>query len=159
MKRLIRRLGGVVVVFGLTLTPGVGAAEQTGGSAAVEKVVTHEAQTTDREQVVIETYSPSLEAGRLWLSRLVRRVKSVTSEGTQTVEDTEERNPAAPSDPMRLVRRIVTTERNTEPESHLTERRVFEPDLNGRLVLVVSETEHVKQMTRIVPGSFTGRAR
>jgi hypothetical protein len=142
MKRLIVRLSGVVVLFGLTVTPGVEAAEQTVGSGAVEKVVSHAAQTTEGEQEVIETYSPSLEAGRLWLSRIVRRAKSVTSAGTQTVEDTEERNPAAPSDSLRLVRRIVTTERKTGAELRVIERRVFEPDLNGRLVLVVSQTEH-----------------
>jgi|SoiMetStandDraft_2_1073263.scaffolds.fasta_scaffold109879_2 hypothetical protein len=50
------------------------------------------------------------------MSRLTweQRSKSlVTSDGTQTVEDTEERNRAAASDPLRLVRRIVTTERKT----------------------------------------------
>jgi signal transduction histidine kinase len=56
-----------------------------------------------------QTYSPSIEAGRLALSRRVRRTTTATSSGTETVEETAERNPVAPADPLRVIRRSVTT--------------------------------------------------
>ena len=51
-----------------------------------EKVVTHLARTKDEERVVIETYLPSMEAGRLALSQRVERVTTVTDDGSRTVD-------------------------------------------------------------------------
>ena len=107
-----------------------------GRDAVSEKVVTHRARTNDDERVVVETYLPSIEAGRLMLSQRVTRVTRVMSYGTETVEETEERNPAAPSEPLRVVQRSVTTLRRSGTDSYVSERQVFEADGNGRLVLV-----------------------
>ena len=103
-------------------------------------MVTHRSRTGDEDQVLIEIYRPSIEAGRLALSRRVRRVTTATSDGSRTVEEIEAVNPSAPSDPMRIVRRSVTTVRESATGSSATEREIFERDVNGRFVLV-SESE------------------
>jgi hypothetical protein len=77
------------------------------------KVVIERARTNDREQVIVDTYLPSIEAGRLALTRRVRRVTMATTDGSQTVEETEERSPVSPSDPLRIIRRTVTTVRRS----------------------------------------------
>ena len=93
------------------------------------------------EQVVIETYWPSIHADRLALTRRVRRVTTATQDGSQTVEETAERNPGSPSEPLRVVQRNVTTLRRSGTDSYVSERQVFEPDDNGRLVLVRKQSE------------------
>jgi hypothetical protein len=124
----------------------LGSRDLNGAVAVNERVETHRAQTTDGEQVVVETFSPSIEAGRLTLSRRVRRVTTATSDGTQTVEVTEERNPAAPAEPLRVVRRSVTTVRRSgTDDSYVSERQVLEPDLNGRFVPVLTQTERTSR--------------
>ena len=112
-----------------------------GREAVSEEVVTHRARTKDEERVVIETYERSIEAGRLALTQRVNRVTTVTGDGSQTVEETAERNPAAPSEPLRVVQRSVTTVRRSGTDSYVSERQVFERDANGRLVLVHKQTE------------------
>ena len=112
-----------------------------GRDAVSEKVVTRRARTNDKERVVVETYLPSIEAGRLTLNQRVDSVTTVTSYGTQTVEETEQHDPVAPSEPLRVVRRTLTTVRRSGAESHVSERKVFERDLNGHFVLVRTETE------------------
>ena len=72
----------------------------------------------------------------LELSRRVSRVTTVTQDGSQTIEETEERNPGSPSEPLRVVQRSVTTARRSGDASYVSERHIFEPDGNGRLVLV-----------------------
>jgi hypothetical protein len=104
-------------------------------------VVTHRDRTKDEERVVIETYVPLIYADRLELNRRVRRLTTVTQDGSQTVEETEERNPGSPSEPLRVVRRSVTTVRNSGNDSYVSERQIFEPDGNGRFVLVRKQTE------------------
>jgi len=42
---------------------------------------------------------------------------------------------------MRVVQRTVVTVRNIAPDRQVTERQVFELDVNGRLAPVVRETE------------------
>ncbi len=110
-----------------------------------EKVVTHRARTNDEERVVIETYLPSMEAGRLALTQRVNRVTTLTKDGSQTVEETAERNPVAPSEAMRIIQRSVTTVRRSGTDSYVTERQVFEPDSNGRLVLVRKQSEQTSR--------------
>ena len=95
----------------------------------------------DEERVVNETYLPSIEAGRRALRQRVNRVTTVTGDGSQAIEETAERNPAAPSEPLRVVQRSVTTVRRSGTESYVSERQVFERDANGRLVLVYKQSE------------------
>jgi hypothetical protein len=156
-KRLIGQRGVITVLFWILLAATTAMAQQSGetvtetvttrrdlnGSDAVrEKVVTHRARTNDEERVVIETYLPSLEAGRLALSSRVQRVTTVTDDGSQTVEETAEPNPVAASDPIRITQRSVTTVRRSGSDSYVTERQVFQLDGNGRLVLVRKQIQH-----------------
>ena len=93
-----------------------------------EKVVTHRARTENAERVVIETYVPLEYPDRLALNRRVSRVTTVTEDGSQTVEETEERNLASPSERLRVVQRSVTTLRRSGSDSYVSERQIFEPD-------------------------------
>jgi hypothetical protein len=86
-----------------------------------------------------------MEADRLTLNRRVRRVTTATDDWSQTVEEAEERNPGALSDPLRVVQRTVTTVRRTGTDSYVNERQVFARDANGRLVLVDKHTEHTRR--------------
>jgi hypothetical protein len=88
-----------------------------------EKVVTHRARTNGEERVVVETYSPLEYADRLALNRRLSRVTTVTQDGSQTIEETEERNPASPSEPLRVVQRSVTTVRKSRNDSYVSERK------------------------------------
>ena len=127
-----------------TVTESVSTRRDVNGRDTVsEKVVTHRDRTKDEERVVIETYLPFETADRLALTRRVSRVTTVRQEGRHTIEETEERNPASPSEPLRVVQRSVTTVRKIGNDSYVSERHIFEPDGNGRLVLVrkiVNET-------------------
>ena len=159
-RHVIPGRGLFTVMFWITLTAPVAMAQQpvdtvtetvttrrdlNGKDAVSEKVVTHRARTRDEERVVIETYLPSMEAGRLALSQRVQRVTSVTDDGSQTVEETAEPNPVAASDPMRIVQRSVTTVRRSGTDSYVTEHQVFQPDGNGRLVLVRKQSEETSR--------------
>ena len=160
LTRMLRRRRGAVVVLFWAVLAGTGATAQQGVSttseaittrrdvngrdAVSEKVVTHRARTGNEERVVIDTYVPLLYADRLELNRRVRRATTVTQGGSQTVEETEERNPASPGAPLRVVQRSVTTVRKSGDDSNVSERQVFEPDVNGRLVLVRTQSaQHV----------------
>jgi hypothetical protein len=112
-----------------------------GKDAVTEKVMTHRDQTKDEERVVIETYGPLIYADRLELKRRVHRVTTATPDGSQTVEETEERNPTSPSEPLRVVQRSLTTVRKSGSDSYVSERRVWERDMNGRFVPVLTQTE------------------
>jgi hypothetical protein len=154
---MIERGGAITVWFWIVLAA-TGTAQQNAGTviqnvtkhrdrdlngpyAVSEEVVTKRARTTDEERVIVETYLPSIDAGRLAPSRQVNAVKTMTDDGSRTVEETAERNPVTPSEPMRIVRRTVTTVRRSGTDSYVTERQMFEPDGNGRLVLVGRQTE------------------
>jgi hypothetical protein len=106
-----------------------------------EQTVTRRAQTSEGDQLIVETYLPSIEGGRLALARRVRRTTTAVSDGMQTVEETDERSPVAPTEPLRTVRRSVTTVRGIGTDSYSSERRVFEVDVNGRFVPVVTQIE------------------
>jgi hypothetical protein len=151
--RVIRRTSVATVWFWIMLAATTAMAQQSVGTATEtvtirherdlngrevvsEKVVTRRDRTKDEERVVIETYVPLIYADRLELKRRVRRVTAVTQDGSQTVEEIEERNAALPGEPLRLVQRSVTTLRSSGDDSYVSERKVFEPDGNGRLVLV-----------------------
>jgi hypothetical protein len=153
---------GVGALIGIVLSAGAATAQQNaspatdtvamrgnrdlnGTIAVTEQVVTRRTQSSGGEQVVLETFSPSIEAGRLALTRRVRRMTTATADGTQTVELSEERNPAAPTEPLRVVRKSVTTVHRTDAGSFVTERQVLEPDLNGRFVLVLAQSERTSR--------------
>ena len=157
IRRLIRPAGVITVWCWIVLAATTAMAQQSaetvtesvttrrdlnGRDAVTEKVVTHRDRTKDEERVVIETYVPLMYADRLELNRRVSRVTTVTQDGSQTVEETEERNPGSPSEPLRLVRRSVTTERKSGNDSYVSEREVFERDGSGRFVLVRKQSEH-----------------
>jgi hypothetical protein len=118
-----------------------------GRDSVIEKVVTHRTRTEGEERVVIETYVPLIYADRLELDRRVSRVTTVTQDGSQsqTVEETEERNPGSPSERLRVVQRSVTTVRKSGNGANVSEQQLFEPDGNGRLVLVRKQTERASR--------------
>ena len=155
-QTIIRRRGVIAVWCWIVLAATTAMAQQSAGTVTesvttrrdlngrdgvIEKVVTHRARTDDEERVDIETYLPSIYADRLALKRRVRRVTTVTQDGSQTVEETEERIPGEPSEPLRVVQRSVTTVRKSGNDSYVSERHIFEPDGNGRLVLVRKQSE------------------
>jgi hypothetical protein len=111
------------------------------GHMIVEEVhVIRSSSAKGREQVEIETYSPQIDVhsftGRPPLSARVRRTTTSTANGgSYTVEEREERSPVSANDPMRVVQRIVTTVSPGGPDEWVTERRIFELDVNGRLRL------------------------
>ena len=159
-KRLIRRRGVITVGCWIVLAATSAMAQQGAGmvtesvttrrdlngrDAVSEKVVTHRDRTKDEERVVIETYVPFEYADRLALTQRVRRVTTVTQDGSQTVEETAKRNLAAPSEPLRVVRRSVTTVRKSGDDSYVSEQQVFEQDGNGRLVLVRKQSEQTSR--------------
>jgi hypothetical protein len=111
-----------------------------GRETVTERVLTHHARTGGEERVVIESYLPAEYADRLALSRRVRRLTTATDDGSRTVEEIEESNPASRSEPMRVVQRSVTTVRRSGSDSSVTERQLFERDPNGQLVLVEKQT-------------------
>jgi hypothetical protein len=114
--------------------------------AVDERNVTRRSSANGQDYEVIQTYVPYAEgfsrSSSLALSQQVRRTTTTNADGSQhTVEEIEGRSPVAPSDPMRLTRRTVTTVRPIRTDRWITERQVFERDVNGRLQLVINETE------------------
>ena len=159
-RRLIRPGGAITVCCWIVLAATTAMAQQSAGTvtetvttgrdlngreAVSGKVVTRRAQTNDEERVVVETYIPLMYADRLELNRRVRRVTTVIQDGSQTVEETEERNPGSPSEPMRVVQRSVTTVRKSGSDSYVSERHVWERDANGRFVPVLKQTERASR--------------
>ena len=78
-------------------------------------------------------------------------------DSNRTRRASEEPNRAAPSDPPRIIKRSVTTVRETATGSFSADRQVFKRDLNGRLVLVCTETEsssgNLSSSARVAPGA------
>jgi hypothetical protein len=111
-----------------------------------ERSVTRRSGTVGQEQVTIERYLQNAEGfvgsgDRLALGERIRRSTTATSDGHSTIEEVEARSRVSPGDPMRMVRRTVVTVRNVAPNRQVTERQVFERDVNGRLTLVSTEQE------------------
>jgi hypothetical protein len=117
--------------------------DMNGNLAVEERNVTRRSNANGKEQVVIETYAPYADGiSRFALSERTHRTTTATRDGGRdTVEEVEGRSPIAPSDPMRVIRRILTTVRQIGTDRWVTERQVFERDVNGRLRLVINETE------------------
>ncbi len=118
---MVKQAGVVVFLCSIVLVPAAAAAQQSGSAVTpvatgldrglngvdgvTEKVVTHVSHTSDGEEVVTETYRPLVYERRLDLAKRVRRVTSVTNDGSETVEDTEEVPRGAPHERLRIVRR------------------------------------------------------
>jgi hypothetical protein len=156
IRRLIRPAGVITVWCWIVLAATIAMAQQSaetvtesvttrrdlnGKDTVSEKVVTHRDRTKDEERVVIETYVPLIYPDRLELNRRVRRVTTVTQDGSQTFEETEERNLGSPGEPVRVVQRSLTTVRRSGSDSYVSERQVFERDANGRLVPVLTQID------------------
>ena len=112
-----------------------------GHLAISEVTVTRSSSTKEQEQLVVERYEPITDVrgtnGRPPLSERVQRTTTATPNGGRyIVETVEARNLAAPNEPMRVVRRIETTISPSGAGQSVTQRRVFELDLNGRLVRI-----------------------
>lgn len=118
-----------------------------GALVVSDRLVTRTSESTGENRVVIETYSQGAEGfvrsdTRLALQQRVRRSTTVAADGGRsTIEEIEARDPVAPGDPMRVTRRTVVTVRNAGPGRRVIERQVFERDVNGRMVLVTTDTE------------------
>src|SRR4051812_8062116 len=117
-----------------------------GNAFIVERTVTRRAHADQQDQVVIESYAPYASLWprsdrRLVLRERVHLTTTATADGRRTVEEVEGVSLVAPDDPMRVVRRTVATVRQVGPNRWLTERQVFERDVNGRLRLVMESTE------------------
>ena len=113
-----------------------------GNLVVEERNVTRRSNANDKEQVVIETYAPYADGmSRLALSQRVHRTTTATADGRHTVEEMEGRSYSSPNDPMRVIRRTVTTVRQIAADRWVTERQVFERDVNGQLRLVIKDTE------------------
>jgi hypothetical protein len=118
-----------------------------GKLALDEKTVTRRSNANAQDDVVIEIYAPYVDGlprsdSRLPLSQRVHRTTTATADGGRyTIEEVEGRNLVAPNDPLRVIRRTVTTVRQIGTDRWVTERQLFERDVNGRLRLVIDETE------------------
>jgi hypothetical protein len=119
-----------------TTTETITTRDLNGRDNVSRKVVTQRSRTKNEERIVIEIYDPSIEAGRLALSKRIDRVTTVTEDGSETVEEVAERPLAAPNEPLHVIRRSVTTNRRDGTGAQMSEQHVFEADGNGRLVSV-----------------------
>ena len=111
-----------------------------------EKAVTRRTQANGREEVVIERYFQDTEgyvrSDSRGLGERVRVSRTLAVDGGHVaVEEVEARNPVAAHDPMRVIRRTLTTVRRTGPNQWVTERRVFELGVNGEMVPAMIERE------------------
>jgi hypothetical protein len=116
-----------------------------GRLTATERIVTRRSDANGLEQATIERYLQNAEGfmrsgERFALEERIHRSTTATSTGHSMVEEVEARNRFSPGDPMRIVRRTVVTVRNIAPNRQVTERQVFELDVNGRMTPVLSET-------------------
>jgi hypothetical protein len=114
-----------------------------GKLAVDERNSTRRSKANGQEHVRIETYAPYADGlPRLALSQRVHRTTTATVDGGRyTVEEVEGRSRVAPNDPVRVIRRTVTTVRQIGTDRWVTERQVFELDVNGRMRLVINDTE------------------
>ena len=118
-----------------------------GNLAVDERNVTRRYSANEQDHEVIETYGPYADGwprsdNRLSLSQRVHRTTTATADGGRyTVEEVVGRSRVAPDDPMRVIRRTVTTVRRIGTDRWVTERQVFERDVNGRLQLLINDTE------------------
>jgi hypothetical protein len=112
-----------------------------------EKTLTRRTAANGREETVTETYAPDdylfrRSDTRLHLIQVVRTSTIASADGGRRIlEEVEQRNPVAPSEPLRVVQRTVTTVRKAGSDRWSITREVFELDVNGRFTLTFKETE------------------
>jgi hypothetical protein len=116
----------------------------SGNMSLAETNVIRRSRTKDQEHEVIETYAPQTDVrgtnGRPPLSERLQRTTTATADGGRyTVEELEARSRISPNEPMRVVRRVVTTVSPNGAGEFVTVRQVFELDVNGRMRLVRTE--------------------
>jgi hypothetical protein len=118
----------------------------SGNLVVEERSVTRRSDTNEQDRTVVETYSQNADGvtrsgSRLALNQRVTTTTTPSADGGRyTVEEVEGRNRVAPNDPMRVVRRTVESVRQIGPDRWVTERQVFDLDVNGRMSLVETET-------------------
>jgi len=121
--------------------------DSSGALVLSERHITHRFEANGIQQAVTETFAPDVPApsgftSHMTLRERVRVSTTATPDGgRQTIEEVERRSDAAPSDPVQVVRRVVETVRNAGPDRWVTERQIFERDLNGRLVPIGIDRE------------------
>jgi hypothetical protein len=131
-----------------------GASEETiermdmnGKATVVERRVSRSAGGNEPDDVVIEMHIPYVDrwAGSvngLALSERTHRTTTRSADGARsTIEEVEGRNPVSPGDPMRVIRRTVTTVRPSGTDRWTTEREIFERDVNGRMQRISVDSE------------------
>jgi hypothetical protein len=136
-----------------TVGPGDSLEEETvrrrdasGRLAVSQRAVTRRTEADGRVMEVTDTFGDDPQGFTrsptpMGLSQRVTRTTTAGADGDRsTIEEIERRNVAAPSDPLRVVRRTVETVRLVGEQTE-TERRVFERDPNGRMVLISTERE------------------
>jgi hypothetical protein len=116
-----------------------------------ERNLTRRSDANGREQMMVETYARSMDGfprsdSPQGLRQRVRISTTATADGGRdTVEEVEARSPVALGDPLRVIRRVVTTVRRTGPDQWVTERQILALDANGRLVPVIADGEETAQ--------------
>lgn len=122
-------------------------ADVNGALAVSQRIVTRRSEANGQEQVVVETYLPNADGfyrtgSGLTLKERFRRSTAAAPDGSRSViEEVEARSLVSPGDPMRVVQRTVATVVEAGVDRRVTERRIFELDVNGRLAPVAVETE------------------
>jgi hypothetical protein len=121
--------------------------DSSGRLTVSERKITRRTESNGRTDEVSETHAPGaggfvLPGNRSAVVERVRKSTTPTADGGRVVvEEVEARSRVAPSDPMRVMRRTVETVRRIGPDRWTTTRQVFGLDVNGRLTLVLTETE------------------
>ncbi len=117
-----------------------------GHLAVVERTVVRQFRADGRDHLVVESYAPYASVWpsadrRLVLVERLHRTIAATADGTSTVDEVEGKSLVAPADPLRIIRRSVATEHRLGAGRLVTDREVFERDVNGRLRLVSESSE------------------
>ena len=114
---------------------------------ATERTITRRSGSDGRDEMLVEAYAPSAWViagydGRLALSHRIRTSTMETADGGRTtIEEVEQPNPAAPGDPVLVTQRTVITVRSLGSNQWVSQREVFERDMDGRMVSVLRKNE------------------
>lgn len=135
-------------------TRSTGASEETiervdvnGHATVIERRVSRSSGGREPDDLVVETHIPYVDrlagsANGLALSERMHQTTTRSADGGRTtVEEVEARNPVSPGDPMRVMRRTVTTVRPNGTDRWTTQREVFERDVNGRMQRISLDSE------------------
>jgi hypothetical protein len=116
-----------------------------------ERTVTRRSNSNGSEQEVKEVYSANTPGqarqpgSPLELDHRIHVTTTRASDGgSQTITETEARNPSLVNGPMQVVTRTVETVRQIAPDVWQTQRQTFAVDGSGRLVLTTDVKEEAK---------------